>query len=73
MTKMNWDKAKQYDRFRKHRTERPVGRSPRATDKQILVIYKHKMMESIPTDLTVSGAKEIISAFAAKHWSKDPA
>jgi len=70
MTKMNWDKANQYDRYRRHRPRRPIGKSPRATDKQILVIWKHRMVESIPADLTISGAREINSAFAAKNWAK---
>lgn len=72
MARMNWEKANRRDRMRRYEFSGEATRLPKpATDKQILTIYKHKMVEFIPTDLTLSDAKEIISAYAEVHWKKD--
>jgi len=69
MTRMNWEKAKQRDRYRGNSVKFESSTEKRATEKQILTIFKNKMVESISTEMTVLEAQLIISAYAAEHWT----
>ena len=75
MTRMNWEKARQRDQMRRFGSE-PIRKKQfqvkpkRATDKQIALIFKHKMVDSIRTDMSIDDATIIISAFAEKNgWN----
>lgn len=70
MTKMNWEKARQRDRFSGHSVKLESNNEKRATEKQIMTIFKNKMVDSISTEMTVLEAQLIISAYADKHWKK---
>lgn len=68
MTKMNWEKARQRDRYRGNSVSLESNNEKRATEKQILTIFKNKMVDSISTEMTVLEAQVIISAYAEKYW-----
>lgn len=73
MTRMNWDKVRRQEMVRRHGSEHKsyeFKKEKRATDKQIVLIFKHKMMVDIPTELTLSEATAIISRFAQENgWN----
>lgn len=68
MARMNWEKANRRDHMRRY-SDTEIREPKRATDKQILTIYKYKMVDSISTEMTLLEAKGIISDYAAKHWT----
>lgn len=72
MARMNWEKANQRDRMRRYEfSGEKINRAPKlATDKQVLTIFKYKMLESIPTDMTLEFARSVIAAYAAEHWKQ---
>lgn len=73
MTKMNWEKAKQRDRMRRTGGEPKydISSPKRASEKQVAIIFRHKMLEFIPTEMSMDDARAIISAFAETHGWND--